>query len=100
MRLNAYARTGRRLASPGHNQLGSHRQTVAGPVALLPYLFEGEVFTTNFDYVIKNAYTNARVPFSSDFCGHRLREARQKSVMTLIASCVFTEKPIPKRGAC
>ncbi len=61
-----------------HNQLGSHRRAVKGPVALLPYLFQAEVFTTNFDYVVTNAYANADLPFANDFCGERLREARQR----------------------
>jgi hypothetical protein len=61
-----------------HNQLGSHRRTVLGPVALLPHLFQEAVITTNFDYVLKYAYANAELPFSNDFCGRRLREARQR----------------------
>jgi SIR2-like domain len=61
-----------------HNQLGSHRRAVSGPVALLPHLFQAEVFTTNFDYVATNAYTNAGLPFANDFSGERLREARQR----------------------
>ncbi len=61
-----------------HNQLGSHRRAVTGPVLLLPHLFQAEVFTTNFDYVVTNAYANAKLPFENDFCGERLREARQR----------------------
>lgn len=61
-----------------HNQLGSHRSAVNGPIALLPELFQAEVFTTNFDYIATNAYANADLPFANEFCGERLRDARQR----------------------
>lgn len=58
-----------------HNRLGSHRKEVLGPVCLLPSLFPREVLTTNFDYVLSNAYRNAGDPFVREFCGLSLNEA-------------------------
>lgn len=66
------------LAEEIANQLGRHRQNAAGPVCLLPRLFESEVLTTNFDYVLTHIYHRAEIPFSNEFCGVRLREARQR----------------------
>lgn len=60
------------------NQLGRHRLAAFGPVCLLPRLFEGEVLTTNFDYVLTHVYNGAQLPFTTEFCGIRLREARQR----------------------
>jgi hypothetical protein len=66
------------LAEEIANQLGHHRQNASGPVCLLPRLFENEVLTTNFDYVLTHIYHRAEIPFSSEFCGVRLREARNR----------------------
>lgn len=61
-----------------HNQLGKHRQVIAGPVLLLPQIFQNTVLTTNFDYVLTHTYASAHASFSNEFCGQRLREARQR----------------------
>ncbi|MCP1199079.1 SIR2 family protein [Notoacmeibacter sp. MSK16QG-6] len=66
------------LAEEINNQLGRHRPNAAGPVCLLPSLFQNEVLTTNFDYVLTHIYIGAANPFSNEFCGQRLREARQR----------------------
>lgn len=66
------------LAEEIANQLGRHRPNASGPVCLLPRLFENEVLTTNFDYVLTHIYHRAEIPFSNEFCGVRLREARQR----------------------
>src|SRR5690606_4846221 len=49
-----------------------------GPVCLLPRLFQNEVLTTNFDYVLSHVYHRAEMPFSNEFCGVRLRDARNR----------------------
>jgi SIR2-like domain len=56
-------------------RMGSHRLDACGSVNLLPSLFRGEVITTNFDYVLMNAYSGANHPFSSTICGQELRSA-------------------------
>ncbi len=66
------------LAEEINNQLGRHRPNAAGPVCLLPHLFQNEILTTNFDYVLTHIYHGAENPFSNEFCGQRLREARQR----------------------
>jgi hypothetical protein len=66
------------LAEEIANQLGRHRRYAAGPVCLLPRLFQNEVLTTNFDYVLTHIYHRAGMPFSNEFCGVRLREARNR----------------------
>lgn len=60
------------------NQLGRHRPNTSGPVCLLPHLFDNEVLTTNFDYVLTHVYNGSEHPFTNEFCGTRLREARQR----------------------
>lgn len=60
------------------NQLGRHRRNMSGPVCLLPSLFDSEVLTTNFDYVLTHVFNEAQRPFTNEFCGVRLREARQR----------------------
>ncbi len=59
-------------------KLGRHRPKADGPVCLLPRLFPNEVLTTNFDYVLTHVYHRAATPFIHEFCGMRLREARQR----------------------
>ena len=66
------------LAEEITNQLGRHRCNTSGPVCLLPHLFENEVLTTNFDYVLTHLYAAAERPFVNEFCGTRLRDARQR----------------------
>lgn len=66
------------LAEEIASQLGRHRPNAAGPVCLLPRLFPNEVLTTNFDYVLTHIYHRAEIPFTNEFCGVRLREARQR----------------------
>lgn len=66
------------LAEEIANKLGHHRPSASGPVCLLPHLFQSEVLTTNFDYVLTHIYRRAEIPFSNEFCGMRLREARQR----------------------
>lgn len=66
------------LAEEIASQLGRHRTNATGPVCLLPRLFENEVLTTNFDYVLTHVYHRAEMPFSNEFCGVRLQEARQR----------------------
>jgi hypothetical protein len=61
-----------------YNQLGSHRRNVAGPIKLLPFVFDQEVVTTNFDYVLNVVYENAEKPFVADFSGTRLWSARSR----------------------
>lgn len=56
-------------------KLGDRKDPVAGPVALLPQLFNQEVVTTNFDYVLTNTYAGAKAPFTNTFSGAALREA-------------------------
>lgn len=56
-------------------RLGSHRLQANGSVSLLPHLFKGEVLTTNFDYVLTNAYRDAALPFTNTICGAALRAA-------------------------
>lgn len=57
------------------NRLGPHHKKVAGPILLLPGIFKGEVFTTNFDYVASYAYEEADNRFVAEICGPALREA-------------------------
>lgn len=66
------------LAEEIANQLGRHRPNASGPVCLLPHLFQNEVLTTNFDYVLTHVYRSAEQPFVNEFCGVRLREARNR----------------------
>lgn len=66
------------LAEEIANQLGRHRPNASGPICLLPRLFQNEVLTTNFDYVLTHVYHRAEMPFSNEFCGVRLREARNR----------------------
>jgi hypothetical protein len=56
-------------------KLGDRKDPVAGPVTLLPQLFNQEVVTTNFDYVLTNTYAGADAPFSNTFSGAALRDA-------------------------
>lgn len=56
-------------------RMGSHRLDACGAVTLLPSLFSGEVVTTNFDYVLMNAYRNANLPFTTIIGGQELRSA-------------------------
>ena len=56
-------------------RLGSHQLQAIGSVNLLPHLFKGEVITTNFDYVLTNAYRDAALPFTNTICGADLRAA-------------------------
>lgn len=56
-------------------RMGSHRLDACGAVNLLPSLFHGEVVTTNFDYVLMNAYRSASLPFTSVMSGQELRSA-------------------------
>tara|TARA_R110002020_G_scaffold50791_3_gene143678 strand:- start:1929 stop:2972 length:1044 start_codon:yes stop_codon:yes gene_type:complete len=66
------------LAEEIANQLGRHRLNTSGPVCLLPLLFPNEVLTTNFDYVLTHVYHRSNNTFTNEFCGIRLREARQR----------------------
>lgn len=61
-----------------HNRFGSHRRELQGPVQLLPGIFTGEVVTTNFDYVLSQAYQVAGKAFTTVFCGPELRNAPQR----------------------
>lgn len=61
-----------------HSRLGSHRAEVAGPVMLLPHVFQREVITTNFDYVLPNVYKQANLPFSRELCGIGLVDAPRR----------------------
>lgn len=63
------------LAAEMAERLGSHRLQAIGSINLLPYLFAGEVVTTNFDYVVSNAYRDAGMPFATTICGADLRAA-------------------------
>lgn len=56
-------------------KLGRHKTLVSGPVQLLPLIFDKLVVTTNFDYVLFNAYKNAGLPFSDSISGVYLRDA-------------------------
>lgn len=58
-----------------HNRLGSNRKHVQGPICLLPALFRHEVLTTNFDYVLSNAYRNFGHPFAREYSGVSLNDA-------------------------
>jgi len=61
------------LAEEIQNQMGEHRTVVDGPVQLLPNLFDGEVLTTNFDYVLSNVFRGADKQFSGEHCGVSLK---------------------------
>ncbi|BDV35766.1 SIR2 family protein [Methylocystis iwaonis] len=61
-----------------HSHLGSHCRNVAGPVQLMPVLFEQEVITTNFDYVLTHVYRNAGKAFPIEYSGSRLADARSR----------------------
>ena len=66
------------LAEEIHSRLGMHHNRVNGPVNLLTLLFEAEVITTNFDYVLTKAYSRAGKGFRAEYCGSRLREAPER----------------------
>jgi SIR2-like domain len=66
------------LAEEIANKLGRHRLNTAGPVCLLPRLFQSEVLTTNLDYVLTHVYRGAQLPFVQEFCGTRLGDARNR----------------------
>lgn len=50
-------------------RLGIHHEKVEGPVRLLPLIFEKLAVTTNFDYVLWNAYRERKNPFIHTFSG-------------------------------
>ncbi len=58
-----------------HNRLGSHVVNSSGAVCLMPFAFKAQVLTTNFDFVLPNAYSNAALPFRAEYGGPMLREA-------------------------
>jgi hypothetical protein len=66
------------LAEEIANQLGRYRPSLSGPVLLMPRLFQNEVLTTNFDYVLTHVYAAANAPFINEFCGTRLSDARNR----------------------
>ena len=66
------------LAEEIRSRLGLHHNRANGPVNLLPLLFEAEVMTTNFDYVLTSAYSRAGKGFRAEYCGSQLREAPQR----------------------
>lgn len=59
-------------------RLGRHKARVSGPVQLLPMIFDKLVVTTNFDYVLPNAYKQSGVPFSDSISGINLRDVMHK----------------------
>ena len=61
-----------------HNRLGSHQQRANGPVGLLPLIFNAEVMTTNFDYVLTKVYEDEKTPFRDELCGVQLRDAPRR----------------------
>ncbi len=63
------------LTEEVHNRLGSHVSGVGGAVCLMPFAFKYQVLTTNFDFVLPNAYANAALPFRAEYGGATLREA-------------------------
>lgn len=63
------------LAEDIHNTFGSHRKQVQGPVQLLPWVFRDEVLTTNFDYLLDQAYDDLGHPFRMSLAGPELRTA-------------------------
>lgn len=72
------SRTAGVLAEDIHNEFGSHRAAITGPVQLLPQVFHDEVLTTNFDYVLDRAYERSDQPFRLALCGPELRTAPQR----------------------
>src|SRR5262249_1463626 len=42
---------------------------ICGPVQYLPYIFDGSVFTTNFDSVLKRLYDQAAMSFDHEMFG-------------------------------
>ena len=58
-----------------HNKLGSHVVNASGAVCLMPFAFKAQVLTTNFDFVLPNAYSKAALPFRAEYGGPMLREA-------------------------
>jgi hypothetical protein len=66
------------LAEEIANQMGVHLPGVSGPVRLLPGLFQSEVITTNFDYVLNRVYTDAEAQFAREYKGTQLRQAAQR----------------------
>ena len=63
------------LAQEIKAKLGLHHEKVEGPVRLLPLIFEKLVVTTNFDYVVWNAYKSRKIPFTHTFSGADIRNA-------------------------
>lgn len=59
-------------------RLGRHKIKSDGPVQILPMVFEKLVVTTNFDYVLPNAYKKAGLGFSDSISGIYLSEAINK----------------------
>lgn len=59
-------------------RLGRHKNRCDGPVQILPMIFEKLVVTTNFDYVLSNAYKKAGLGFSDSISGVYLSEAINK----------------------
>lgn len=66
------------LSETIHNTFGSHHVRAVGPVTLLPHLFDGEVITTNFDYILRNVYEAAGSPFRQSLSGPELATAPQR----------------------
>lgn len=66
------------LAEDIHNTFGSHRVVAQGPIQILPNIFQSEVLTTNFDYVLDQVYEAAKHPFKLALCGPELRTAPQR----------------------
>ena len=66
------------MAEEIHNRLGAHHQRTFGPVKLLPFLFQAEVITTNFDHILPAAYRNCELAFLRDFCGAELPDVPRR----------------------
>lgn len=56
------------------NIFGHAEEELAGPIQLLPHVFDTAAITTNFDDVLKRCYDQAEKPFSETLLGINARE--------------------------
>lgn len=60
------------------NTFGSRRNTVSGPIQLLPHIFKRGCITTNFDYLLDRIFDDCDVSFAQTFSGEGLRDAPRR----------------------
>lgn len=61
-----------------YNHMRRGARAPAGPVKLMPELFQAEVMTTNFDYILSLSYEEAGLKFVREDAGPDLRLAPQR----------------------